>query len=146
MVWDIDEDVPGIKLNRLNTSRPGTVNHYGLATNTTITSVTLTSAQVQLGYVANTAGTVTMTLPTGTLLGALVGAVQGTTMDLFIDNTGSAFGAVTMAVGANGILSDAANTTSTSFGQLTVTPGATGIGQFKIMFSSSTAYVFTRVA
>jgi hypothetical protein len=86
-----------------------------------------------------------MTLPTGTLLGAYLGAEQGTTFDLFIDNTAGA-NTVTMAVATNGIKSDAANTTAGSFGQLTVASGATGVGCFRLMFSSPTTYVFTRVA
>jgi len=35
---------------------------------------------------------------------------------------------------------------SGSFGDLSVASGATGIGRFTIMFSSPTAYVFTRTA
>jgi hypothetical protein len=33
-----------------------------------------------------------------------------------------------------------------SFGDLTVAAGVTGVGRFTIMFSSATAYVFTRTA
>ena len=109
-------------------------------------TATLTAAQVTSSYITSTsAAPVTMTLPTGTLLGAQVGAVQGTVMELFIDNTAGA-NTVTIAVATNGIKSDAANTTAASFGQLTVASGATGVGRFSIMFSSPTAYVFTRTA
>ena len=110
------------------------------------TTATLTAAQVANGYITSTsAAAVTMTLPTGTLLGTALGAVQGSVFELFIDNTAGA-NTVTMAVAVNGILSDAATTTAASFGQLTVAAGVTGIGRFTLMFSSATAYVFTRTA
>ena len=109
-------------------------------------TATLTAAQVAAGYITSTsAAATTLTLPTGTLLGAAIGATQGTVLELYVDNTAGA-NTVTMAVATNGILSDAANTTSASFGQLTVASGATGVGRFTIMFSSPTAYVFTRTA
>ena len=109
-------------------------------------TATATAAQVATGYITSTSAASTIiTLPTGTLLGAEVGAAAGTILDLFVDNTGGA-STVTIAVATNGIKSDAANTTAASFGQLTVAAGATGIGCFRIMFSSATAYVFTRTA
>jgi hypothetical protein len=109
-------------------------------------TTTLTPAQIQYGYVTSTsAAAVTMTLPTGTLLGAALGATKGTVLELYVDNTAGA-NAVTMAVATNGVKSDAAVTTAGSFGQMTVASGATGIGRFTIMFSSPTAYVFTRTA
>lgn len=109
-------------------------------------TATATAAQVATGYITSTSGAATtITLPTGTLLGAQLGATQGTIFDLFIDNTAGA-NTVTIAVATNGILSDAATTTAGSFGQLTVASGATGIGRFTLMFSSATAYVFTRTA
>lgn len=109
-------------------------------------SATATAAQVATGYITSTSGSATtITLPTGTLLGAAIGAVQGTVFELYVDNTAGA-NTVTMAVAVNGIKSDAANTTAASFGQLTIASGVTGIGRFTIMFSSATAYVFTRTA
>lgn len=121
----------------------GQDSHNPTAVNAT---ATLTAAQVATGYITSTsAAPVTMTLPTGTLLGAAIGAVQGTILDLYIDNTAGA-NTVTMAVAVNGIKSDAATTTAASFGQLTVASGVTGIGRFTLMFSSATAYVFTRTA
>jgi len=51
-----------------------------------------------------------------------------------------------MAVAVNGIKSDAAATTAASFGQLTVASGVTGLARFTLMFSSATAYAFTRTA
>ena len=84
-------------------------------------------------------------MPTGTLLGAALGAAKGTVFDLYIDNTGGA-STVTIAVATNGILSTAAADTAGSFGDLTVASGVTGLARFTLMFSSATAYVFTRTA
>ena len=105
-----------------------------------------TAAQVADGYITSTsAAPVTITLPTGTALGTAIGASRGTVLDLFIDNTAGA-DVVTVAVNTNAILSSAAADTAGSFGDLTIASGATGIGRFTIMFSSATAYVFTRTA
>jgi hypothetical protein len=111
-------------------------------------TATATAAQVATGYITVTSATaVTITLPTGTLLGAALGATKGTVLDLYIDNTAStSSGAVTVAVATNGILSSAAADTPGSFGDLTIPIGATGLARFTIMFSSPTAYVFTRTA
>jgi len=109
-------------------------------------TATATAAQVAAGYITSTSAlATTITLPTGTLLGAAVNATQGTVLDLFIDNTAGA-NIVTIAVATNGILSTAAADTAGSFGDLTVAAGATGLARFTIMFSSPTAYVFTRTA
>jgi hypothetical protein len=109
-------------------------------------TATATAAQVITGYITSTsAAATTITLPTGTLLGAALGATAGTVMDLYIDNTAGA-STVTIAVAVNGILSSAAADTAGSFGDLTIAAGATGLGRFTIMFSSATAYVFTRTA
>jgi hypothetical protein len=109
-------------------------------------TTTATSAQVAAGRITSTsAAPTTITLPTGTLLGAAIGAVAGTTMDLLIDNTAGA-NTVTVAVATNGILSAAAVANGASFGLLTIPSGVTGVGRFTLMFSSATAYVFTRTA
>ena len=84
-------------------------------------------------------------MPTGTLLGAALGAVKGTVFDLIVDNTAGA-NTVTMAVATDGILSSAAVAVGASFGLLTVPSGATGLARFTLMFSSPTAYAFTRTA
>lgn len=107
---------------------------------------TATAAQVATGYITSTsAAATTITLPTGTLLGAALGASAGSVFELIVDNTGGA-NTVTIAVATNGIKSDAANTTAASFGQLTVASGVTGLARFTLMFSSATAYAFTRTA
>ena len=109
-------------------------------------TATATAAEVATGYITSTsASPTTITLPTGTLLGAALGASRGTVMDLYIDNTAGA-NTVTIAVATNGILSTAAADTAGSFGDLTVASGVTGLARFTIMFSSATAYVFTRTA
>ena len=112
-------------------------------------TATATAAEVATGYITSTsAAATTITLPTGTLLGAALGASRGTVLELYVDNTAGA-STVTIAVATNGILStgavDAAAAAGT-FGDLTIASGATGIGRFTIMFSSATAYVFTRTA
>ena len=121
----------------------GVVTHTPVAVNATATA---TAAQVATGYISSTsAAPTTITLPTGTLLGAALGAVQGTIHELYVDNTAGA-STVTIAVAVNGIKSDAAATTAASFGQMTVANGVTGQGRFTLMFSSATAYTFTRTA
>jgi hypothetical protein len=119
--------------------------HQVIASNAIDATATATAAQVATGYITSTsASATTITLPTGTLLGAALGAVRGTTLDLYIDNTAGA-STVTIAVATDGILSSAANDAS-PFALSTVPAGATGVGRFTIMFSSATAYVFTRTA
>jgi hypothetical protein len=109
-------------------------------------TATATAAQVAAGYITSTsAAATTITLPTGTLLGAALGATKGTVLDLYIDNTAGA-NTVTIAVAVNGILSTAAVDTAGSCGDLTVAAGVTGLARYTIMFSSPTAYVFTRTA
>lgn len=109
-------------------------------------TATATALQVSSGYITSTsAATTTITLPTGTLLGAQLGAVQGTVFDLFIDNTAGA-NVVTIAVATNGILSALAVAVGASAGLLTVPSGVTGQACFRLMFSSATAYTFTRIA
>jgi hypothetical protein len=105
-----------------------------------------TAAQVADGYITSTsAALTTITLPTGTALGAAIGASRGTILDLYVDNTAGA-SVVTMAVNTNAVLSSAAADTPGSFGDLTIAAGATGIARFTLMFSSATAYTFSRTA
>lgn len=121
-----------------------------LVANPTVAAInataTATAAEIATGYITSTsAAATTITLPTGTLLGAALGATRGTVFDLYIDNTAGA-NIVTVAVAVNGILSSAAADTPGSFGDLTIAAGATGLAKFTLMFSSATAYVFTRTA
>lgn len=111
----------------------------GHATAAINSTATATAAQVATGYITSTsAAPTTITLPTGTLLGAALAAVQGTIFDLYIDNTAGA-STVTIAVAVNGIQ-------SAMGGTLTVPSGVTGQACFRLMFSSATAYTFTRTA
>jgi len=128
----------------------GNIAGTGRTTHATTSAInataTATAAEVATGYITSTSvGTVSITLPTGTLLGAALGAVKGTVFDLFIDNTAGA-SVVTVVVAVNGILSTAAADTPGSFGDLTIAAGVTGLARFTLMFSSATAYVFTRTA
>jgi hypothetical protein len=117
--------------------------HLTAAINSTGTA---TATQVATGYITSTsAAATTITLPTGTALGTQLGAVQGTIFDLYIDNTAGA-NTVTIAVAVNGILSAAAAANAASQGLLTVPSGVTGQACFRLMFSSATAYTFTRIA
>lgn len=118
--------------------------HVASAVNSTATA---TAAQVATGYITSTsAAATTITLPTGTLLGAALGATAGDLFNLIIDNTAGA-NTVTIAVAVNGILSAAAAAGSgAGAGLLTVPSGVTGVGVFTLVFSSATAYVFSRTA
>ena len=94
-----------------------------------------------------------MTMPTGTALGTAMNASSGTTFLLMIDNTAGA-NTVTMAVNTNAVQSDwdnqittaTASVTPATVTPLTITSGVSGIGVYRIMFTSATAYVFSRVA
>jgi len=109
-------------------------------------TATATAAQVATGYITSTsAAATTITLPTGTDLGTQLGATRGTVLELYIDNTAGA-NTVTIAVNTNAVLSSAAVDTAASFGDLTIASGATGLARYTIMFSSATAYAFTRTA
>lgn len=128
-------------------SQNGFINGHQTTTANAINATgTATAAQVATGYITSTsAAATTITLPTGTLLGAELGAVQGTVFDLYIDNTAGA-SVITMAVAVNGIKSALAAAVAASAGLLTVPSGVTGQAKFTLMFSSATAYTFTRTA
>jgi hypothetical protein len=120
--------------------------HQPTSANAINSDATATAAQVADGYITSTsAAPTTITLPTGTALGTAIGASRGTVLDLFIDNTAGA-STVTVAVNTNAVLSSAAVDTAGSFGDLTIAAGATGLARFTLMFSSATAYTFTRTA
>ncbi len=107
---------------------------------------TATAAQVATGWITSTSAAPTsITLPTGTLLGGVLNAKKGTVMDLYIDNTAGS-STITMVVGANAILSALAAAEAGGAGLLTVPSGVTGIACFRLMFTSATAYCFSRIA
>lgn len=159
----LENNLPVVQEAGLNTNKAasfgalvtfngGTLNTVASASGHSTTAAinstaTATAAQVSTGYITSTsASATTITLPTGTLLGTLLGASQGTVFELYVDNTAGA-STVTIAVAVNGILSAAAAAGSTAnFGLLTVPSGVTGLARFTIMFSSATAYVFSRTA
>tara|TARA_R110000803_G_scaffold121937_1_gene189990 strand:- start:726 stop:1145 length:420 start_codon:yes stop_codon:yes gene_type:complete len=128
-------------------SQNGFITGHQVTTDNAINATaTVTATQAATGYITSTsAAATTLTLPTGTLLGAELGAVQGTVFDLYIDNTAGA-STVTMAVATNGIKSALAAAVAASAGLLTVPAGVTGQARFTLMFSSATAYTFTRTA
>lgn len=159
----MEDHYPPIRRDGIQTNKPvvfnGTVKFNGAATFAVAnvsghastaainSTATATPAQVATGYITSTSGSATtITFPTGTLLGAQLGATQGSVFRLYVDNTAGA-NTVTMAVAVNGILSAAAAAGSTAnFGLLTVPSGVTGLAEFTLMFSSATAYVFSRTA
>ena len=105
-----------------------------------------TAAEVATGYITSTsAGATNITFPTGTLLGAELGATGGTIFELVVDNTAGA-NTVTMVVGVNAILSAGAAAVGASFGLLTIPTGVTGLARYTLLFSSATAYTITRTA
>jgi hypothetical protein len=147
----IENILPGIRASR------GIFTQLSIAEDLQPTAVnataTLTSASIEQGYITTTsAAAVTMTMPTGTLLGALLGATQGYTMHFIVDNTAGA-NPVTMAVGTNAVQSDwnnqittaTASVTPATVTPLTITNGVSGIGIYRIVFSSATAYTFSRI-
>jgi len=128
-------------------SQNGFIEGHQITTDNAVNATaTATAAQVASGYITSTSAAATIiTLPTGTALGTAISASRGTVLDLFIDNTAGA-STVTVAVNTDAVLSTAAVDTAASFGDLTIASGATGIGRFTLMFSSATAYTFTRTA
>ncbi len=115
----------------------------GAAINVTATA---TAAEVKGGLITSTsAAAVTITLPTGTLLGAALGAVQGTMFDLVVDNTAGA-NTVTLSPGVNCISSQWNVYQDVGGAPHDVVSGVTGVGVFRFIFSSATACVYTRIA
>lgn len=104
---------------------------------------TITAAMVNNGGITSTsAAGVTATLDTAVAIAAQIGAVQGTTVEFYVDNTAGA-NTVTVAVGA-GIV--AAAPVITGGATLTVAASATqGIGIYRLVFSSATAAVLFRI-
>ena len=137
----------GIKTGAAGIGNHGTT----FAVNTT---AAVTGANLLCGYLTSTsAAGVTITLPTGTDLGGVLGASRGTTFDFYVDNTAGA-NTVTMAVNTNAVQSDwdnqittaTASVTPATVTPLTVASGTSGIAKYQITFASATAYVFSRTA
>ena len=119
-------------------------------------TATATADQIATGYITTVStSAVTITLPTGTLLGARLGAQRGTVFNCVFDNTGSSSsGVVTIAVGTNTIQSTmdlevtaaTASVTPATITPLTIPHGVTGVHRYTFLFSSPTACTFTRTA
>lgn len=151
------KEIATITTATITTVNSGTVNattaavlNKPIATHTTKAAINATAvataAEVATGYITSTSAAATaITLPTGTLLGAALGATQGYVHDLYIDNTAGA-STVTIVVAVDGILSALAAAEAGGSGLLTVPAGVTGQARFTLMFSSATAYTFTRTA
>lgn len=104
-------------------------------------SATVAAASFAIGYFTSTsAAPVTLTLDTATAIATAIGAVQGTMIDFYVDNTAGA-NTVTVALGA-GIV--AATPVITGGGTLTIST-ANGIGVFRLVFSSATAAKLFRI-
>jgi hypothetical protein len=132
-----------VVVNTITENAPALVKRTPAAINATATA---TAAQIATSYITSTsAAATTITLPTGTLLGAQLGAAQGTVFRFYVDNTAGA-NTVTIAVAVNGILSATAVANAATFGLLTVPSGVTGTAEFTCVFSSATAYTFSRTA
>ena len=168
--------ISGNEIVRGNMTVAGTILSNHATTAAININNTATAAQVATGYITSTSpAAVLITLPTGTLLGAALGAVRGSIFDLYIDNTlGASLVTVAIAAadgqlsaaaaasyagvaGINAVVIPAAGGTVPAIpailtgsvglaGLLTVPAGATGLARFTLMFTSSTAYVFSRTA
>lgn len=102
-------------------------------------TATLTAAQLLQRYITSTSvAAVSLTLPTATLLGTALTAVQGTEFDFEIDNSAGA-NIVTVVVGT-GITA----ATSPITGGATLTVAAGTFGKFKIIFKTATTALIFR--
>ena len=120
-------------------------NHVPVAINSTATA---TASAVSGGYITSTSGSATtITLPTATAIAAVNGAVQGTVIDLYIDNTAGA-NTVTITPDASMTKSQVAQVATygvPTFGLFTVVSGASGLACFRLVFSSATALTIARI-
>lgn len=102
---------------------------------------TLTAAEVATGLLVYTGNAQNITLPIATALATQLGAVQGTTFNWIVDNSGGS-GTVTVVVGA-GIVAASAVTGGTT---LTLAQSTTvGSAGFRFTFLSATAAIISRL-
>lgn len=105
------------------------------------TTATATAAQIVSGYITSTsAAAVGITTPTATAIAALIGAVQGTTFDLYIDNSAGA-NTVTLTLDA----SIAVVTPAVTGGATLTVSTANAIGVFRLVFTSGTTAKIFRI-
>ncbi len=123
----------------------GVGQHTPVAINSTASA---TASQIASGYITSTSGAATtITFPTSTAIAAAIGAVQGTTFDLYIDNTAGS-NTVTITPDTSQVKSQVAQVATygvPTFGLFTVASGTTGLACFKFVFSSATAASIARV-
>jgi hypothetical protein len=105
-------------------------------------TATITAAQLATGSLVFSGGAGSQTLPTAALLGALIGAKQGTEFDFTVDNSAGS-GTCTLVVSASILVP--ATVVVTGGATLTVAGQATGLALFRIVFSSATAAVVFRI-
>lgn len=100
-------------------------------------TATATAAQMGGGTITSTsAAPTTITFATATLLATQIGAAQGTTFPITIDNTAGA-STVTIILGAG--------MTGLNSPTLTVPSGTSGVAKFEMYFSSATACTIARI-
>lgn len=105
------------------------------------TTGAITAAELAGGYVTSTsAGTVTATLPTATLLATQLGAAAGTSFEFIVDNSAGA-NVVTVAVNT-GIT---VGTTALTGGDSLTVSVAQAIAVFRLTFTSTTAAILRRI-
>jgi len=110
-----------------------------VATNYTA-NATVTASELNGGLLNVTSGTLTLTLPTTSLIATQIGADAGSVLEFSVKNSGSG-GTVTIAVGSGMTASDFPGTNT-----LTRTVSATvGIARYRIHFLSSTVSTLTRI-
>ncbi len=105
------------------------------------TTATVSAAEVAFGlFTSTSAAAVGLTLPSATAIAAQIGAVQGTTFDFLVDNSAGA-NTVTVIVGS-GI---AVATPAITGGATLTVSTANVVGQFRLLFTSGTAAVLSRI-
>lgn len=105
-------------------------------------TATATPAQILSGYITSTsAAAVSITTPTATAIGALIGAVAGTSFDFTIDNSAGA-NTVTLILDA----SIAVVTPAITGGATLTVSTSNDIGIFRVVFTSATAAKIFRIA
>ena len=104
-------------------------------------TATATTTQIINGLITSTsAAAVALTLPTATALGTALSASAGTSIDFIVDNTA---GSNTVTVTVNTGITAIAGPVITGGATLTVASGT--LGQFRIIFTSSTAAKIARL-
>lgn len=105
-------------------------------------TATATPAQILSGYITSTSdAAVSITTPTATAIGALIGAVAGTSFDFTIDNSAGA-NTVTLILDA----SIAVVTPAITGGATLTVSTSNDIGIFRVVFTSATAAKIFRIA